>query len=64
MAKIERYLEQADFFRAVAENAADLGTRICLEYLARSYEALADSEKHLEQLAKADKLLRQLYRPL
>lgn len=64
MASIERYLEQADFYRAVAENTADPGTRICLEYLVRSFKVLAESQKQLQQLAKAQQVLRQLYRPL
>ena len=64
MANVERYLEQADFYRAVARDAWDFGTRRCLERLARSYEALARSERQLEQAARAQQVLRQLYRPL
>jgi hypothetical protein len=64
MANVERYLEQADFYRAVAKGAPDFGTRLCLEHLARSYEVLARSEKRLEQAARAQQALRQPYRPL
>ncbi len=64
MANVERYLEQADFYRAVAKGARDFGTRCCLEHLARSYEVLARSERQLEQAARARQALRQLYRPL
>ena len=53
MANAERYLEQADFYRAVAKGARDFGTRRCLEYLARSYQTLARSERQLEQAARA-----------
>jgi hypothetical protein len=62
--KVERYLEQAEFFRAVAKQARRLGTRTSLEYVARSYEVLAQSEKHLQRAARAQQALRQLYRPL
>ena len=64
MANAERYLEQADFYRAVAKQARDFGNRRCLEYIARSYVVLAQSEKHLEQAARAQQALRQLYRPV
>jgi hypothetical protein len=64
MASLERYLEQADFYRAAAANSADPGRRTWLEDLARSYEALADSQTQLNQLARAERHLRQLYRPL
>ena len=64
MANVERYLEQADFYRAVAENTADAGTRGYLACMVRSYEVLAGSEARLEQLAKVEESLRQLYRPL
>jgi len=61
MDSIERYLEQADFYRAVAKGAREFGTRVCFEYVARSYEVLAESEKQFEQLAKAEEALRQLW---
>jgi len=63
MDAIERYLEQADFYRAVAEETRNVDSRVCLEHIARSYEVLAESQKQLDQLAKARELLRQLYRP-
>jgi hypothetical protein len=64
MDPIERYLEQADFYRAVAEETRNIGSRVCLEHIARSYEVLAESQKQLDQLAKAKELLQQLYRPI
>jgi len=64
MDSIEHYLEQADFYRAVARKSRDFGTRVCFEYVARSYEVLAESQKQSEQLARAEEALRQLYVPL
>jgi hypothetical protein len=57
-------LEQADFYREVAKKARDIDTRTCLEHIARSYEVLAESQEQLERLAKAQELLRCLYRPI
>ncbi|HZR74505.1 hypothetical protein [Bradyrhizobium sp.] len=60
----ERYIEQAEFFRMIAETTRDPGARACLEYVGRSYEVLARSQKQLEQLERAAQHVRQLYRPL
>jgi hypothetical protein len=64
MNSIERKLEQAEFYHAVAESAANPGARACFQHIARSYEVLAESQVQLEQLAEAENHLRQLYRPL
>jgi penicillin V acylase-like amidase (Ntn superfamily) len=64
MDSVERYLEQAEFFRAVSENAPDIKARACYEYVARSYETLAESVQQLDRLTSVEDHLRKLYRPL
>ena len=60
----EFYSNQAEWCRVRADASVDPDARSYFEHLAKSYEALAESAKQLEQAEKAKALLDKLYRPI
>jgi type III secretion system FlhB-like substrate exporter len=61
---VEHNLAQAARYRLLAQTTGEGAIRDALIQIARTYDVLAESQKHLDQSVKAIKALAELYRSI